>query len=119
MIALIQRVSEASITADGEFRGSIGQGLMVLVCGEKNDKLEYADALAEKVVGYRVFSDAEGKMNLSLKTVGGGILVASQFTLPIPTAAHVRAFLRRLIPSSEKPSMSVFSKNSGPSALIR
>ena len=42
MIALIQRVSEASITADGEFRGSIGQGLMVLVCGEKNDKLEYA-----------------------------------------------------------------------------
>ena len=44
MIALIQRVSEASITADGEFRGSIGQGLMVLVCGEKNDKLEYADA---------------------------------------------------------------------------
>ena len=81
MIALIQRVSEASITADGEFRGSIGQGLMVLVCGEKNDKLEYADALAEKVVGYRVFSDAEGKMNLSLKTVGGGILVASQFTL--------------------------------------
>ena len=75
MIALIQRVSEASITADGEFRGSIGQGLMVLVCGEKNDKLEYADALAEKVVGYRVFSDVDGKMNLSLKTVGGGIPV--------------------------------------------
>ena len=80
MIALIQRVSEASITADGEFRGSIDQGLMVLVCGEKNDKLEYADALAEKVAGYRVFSDADGKMNLSLKAVGGGILVASQFT---------------------------------------
>ena len=80
MIALIQRVSEASITADGEFRGSMGQGLMVLVCGEKNDKLEYADALAEKVVGYRVFSDAEGKMNLSLKTVGGEILVASQMS---------------------------------------
>ena len=75
MIALIQRVSEASITADGEFRGSIGQGLMVLVCGEKNDKLESADALAEKVVGYRVFSDVDGKMNLSLKTVGGGIIV--------------------------------------------
>ena len=68
MIALIQRVSEASITADGEFRGSIGQGLMVLVCGEKNDKLEYADALAEKVVGYRVFSDADGKMNLNTAT---------------------------------------------------
>lgn len=86
MIALIQRVSEASITADGEFRGSIGQGLMVLVC----DKLEYADALAEKVVGYRVFSDAEGKMNLSLKTVGGGILVASQFTLAADTNSGTR-----------------------------
>ena len=90
MIALIQRVSEASITADGEFRGSIGQGLMVLVCGEKNDKLEYADALAEKVVGYRVFSDADGKMNLSLKTVNGGILVASQFTLAADTNSGTR-----------------------------
>lgn len=48
MIALIQRVSEASITADGEFRGSIGQGLMVLVCGEKNDKLEYAATPSRK-----------------------------------------------------------------------
>ena len=76
MIALIQRVSEASITADGEFRGSIGQGLMVLVCGEKNDKLEYADALAE--------------MNLSLKAVGGGILVASQFTLVADTNSGTR-----------------------------
>ena len=90
MIALIQRVSEASITADGEFRGSIGQGLMVLVCGEKNDKLEYADALAEKVAGYRVFSDADGKMNLSLKAVGGGILVASQFTLAADTNSGTR-----------------------------
>ena len=90
MIALIQRVSEASITADGEFRGSIGQGLMVLVCGEKNDKLEYADALEEKVVGYRVFSDADGKMNLSLKTVNGGILVASQFTLAADTNSGTR-----------------------------
>ena len=93
MIALIQRVSEASITADGEFRGSIGQGLMVLVCGEKNDKLEYADALAEKVVGYRVFSDADGKMNLSLKTVNGGILVASQFTLAADTNSGTRPAL--------------------------
>ena len=101
MIALIQRVSEASITADGEFRGSIGQGLMVLVCGEKNDKLEYADALAEKVVGYRVFSDADGKMNLSLKTVNGGILVASQFR------------------PSEKRFTSASSKSFGRSDLIR
>ena len=63
---------------------------MVLVCGEKNDKLEYADTLAEKVVGYRVFSDADGKMNLSLKTVNGGILVASQFTLAADTNSGTR-----------------------------
>ena len=118
MIALIQRVSEASITADGEFRGSIGQGLMVLVCGEKNDKLEYADALAEKVVGYRVFSDADGKMNLSLKTVNGGILVASLW-LPIPTAARARAFLRRPIRPSEKRFTCASSKSFGRSDLIR
>lgn len=120
MIALIQRVSEASITADGEFRGSIGQGLMVLVCGEKNDKLEYADALAEKVAGYRVFSDADGKMNLSLK------LSAAEFSwhpssrwLPTPTAVRARAFLRQQTPPSERPFMSVFSRSSGPSALTR
>ena len=104
MIALIQRVSEASITADGEFRGSIGQGLMVLVCGEKNDKLEYADALAEKLVGYRVFSDADGKMNLSLKTVNGGILVASQFTL----AADTNSFLEKLRSLGFNPVTGVF-----------
>ena len=114
MIALIQRVSEASITADGEFRGSIGQGLMVLVCGEKNDKLEYADALAEKVVGYRVFSDADGKMNLSLKTVNGGILVASQFTLAADTNSGTRP-----IRPSEKRFTSASSKSFGRSDLIR
>ena len=111
MIALIQRVSEASITADGEFRGSIGQGLMVLVCGEKNDKLEYADALAEKVVGYRVFSDADGKMNLSLKTVNGGILVASQFTLAADPAlgeALYERFLEKLRSLGFNPVTGVF-----------
>ena len=111
MIALIQRVSVASITADGEFRGSIGQGLMVLVCGEKNDKLEYADALAEKVVGYRVFSDADGKMNLSLKTVNGGILVASQFTLAADPAlgeALYERFLEKLRSLGFNPVTGVF-----------
>lgn len=120
MIALIQRVSEASITADGEFRGSIGQGLMVLVCGEKNDKLEYADALAEKVVGYRVFSDADGKMNLSLKTVNGGILVASQFTLAADTNSGTRpSFSPRPIRPSEKRFTCASSKSFGRSDLIR
>lgn len=120
MIALIQRVSEASITADGEFRGSIGQGLMVLVCGEKNDKLEYADALAEKVVGYRVFSDADGKMNLSLKpSTEESSSLPSSLWLPIPTAARARAFLRRPIRPSEKRFTSASSKSFGRSDLIR
>lgn len=90
MIALIQRVSEASITADGEPRGSIGKGLVVLVCGERDDKLEFADALADKVAGYRVFEDDVGKMNLSLSTIQGEILIASQFTLAADTNSGTR-----------------------------
>lgn len=90
MIALIQRVSEASITADGLFRGEIGQGLVVLVCAEKGDKPEYADALAEKVSKFRVFSDAQGKMNLSVSDIAGSLLIASQFTLAADTNSGTR-----------------------------
>ncbi len=119
MIALIQRVSEASITADGEFRGNIGQGLMVLVCGEKNDKLEYADALAEKVAGYRVFSDADGKMNLSLKAVGGGISWHPSSRWLRHQQRYAPSFSPAADPPSERPFISVFSRSSGPSALTR
>ena len=81
MIALVQRVSSASVRVDGETVGEIGRGLLVLLGVVDGDRQHEADWLADKVVALRVFPDAEGKMNLSLKDVGGQALVVSQFTL--------------------------------------
>lgn len=90
MIALLQRVSGASVTVAGATVGAIGPGLMVLVCAEKGDTERQADALLAKLLGYRVFSDAEGKMNLSVTAVGGGLLLVPQFTLAADTASGTR-----------------------------
>lgn len=81
MKAVIQRVSSASVTVDGVIVGQIGQGIMVLLGVEKGDREASADWLAEKIVGLRIFEDAEGKMNRSLVDIGGGLLAVSQFTL--------------------------------------
>jgi len=81
MKALIQRVSSASVTVDDVVVGQIGQGILVLLGVEKGDVEEKADWLAEKIAGLRIFSDAEGRMNLSLRDVQGALLVVSQFTL--------------------------------------
>ena len=81
MRAVIQRVGRAEITIDHRETRSIGQGLVVFLGVMKGDTDKQADFLAEKVQGLRVFTDAEGKMNLSVKDVGGEILVISQFTL--------------------------------------
>jgi D-tyrosyl-tRNA(Tyr) deacylase len=81
MKAVIQRVSSASVTVDGAIVGQIGQGIMVLLGVEKGDREASADWLAEKIVGLRIFEDAEGKMNRSLVDIGGGLLAVSQFTL--------------------------------------
>jgi D-tyrosyl-tRNA(Tyr) deacylase len=81
MRVLIQRVSEASVIADGVCTGTIGQGFVVLVGIEHNDTETDIEWLARKISALRVFSDAEGKMNLSIKDVDGDILVVSQFTL--------------------------------------
>ena len=81
MRALLQRVSEASVTVDGEVVGSIGRGFAVLVGVTHGDGEVEAEWLARKVAGLRLFEDAEGKMNLALGDVGGAILVVSQFTL--------------------------------------
>ena len=71
MIALIQRVTRASVTVEGEVTGEIGPGLLVLLGVEKDDDEQKANRLCERVLGYRIFSDAEGKMNLNVQQAGG------------------------------------------------
>ncbi len=90
MIALIQRVSEASVASAGETLGAIGPGLLALVAVERGDGEPEARRLAEKVVSYRVFADAAGKMNLSLKDTGGALLAVPQFTLAADTDSGLR-----------------------------
>ncbi len=90
MIGLLQRVSEASVTVDGEVTGAIGRGLMVLVCAEKGDTEREADALLAKLLTYRVFADDAGKMNRSVTDVAGGLLLVPQFTLAADTRSGTR-----------------------------
>ena len=90
MIALIQRVSEASVTVEGEVTGAIANGLLVLLGVEQGDDEARADKLLHKVNGYRIFSDEEGKMNLNVSQVGGSLLVVSQFTLAADTKKGMR-----------------------------
>src|SRR5260370_40715408 len=73
MIGLLQRVSEARVDVDGKTIGAIGIGLMVLVCAERGDTVTEAERLLKRLLGYRVFADATGKMNLSLRDVAGGV----------------------------------------------
>ena len=81
MRALIQRVSEASVTVDDRVTGQIGQGLLVLACAMQGDTTAEADRLAAKIAKLRIFRDENDKMNLSVRDVGGAVLVVSQFTL--------------------------------------
>lgn len=81
MRAVVQRVSRARVVIDGETVGEIGQGLLVLLGVTHTDTRATAAWLADKVVGLRIFADAEGKMNRAVADVGGGVLVVSQFTL--------------------------------------
>ncbi len=81
MRAAVQRVTRARVTINGEVVGEIGRGLLVLLGVAHEDKEADADYLAEKIVGLRVFEDAEGKMNLALAECGGSVLAVSQFTL--------------------------------------
>lgn len=90
MIALLQRVSQASVVVDGQTLGSIGTGLMVLVCAERHDTPAEADALLKKLLAYRVFGDEAGKMNRSVADVQGGLLLIPQFTLAADTNSGTR-----------------------------
>jgi D-tyrosyl-tRNA(Tyr) deacylase len=90
MIGLLQRVSEASVEVAGERVGAIGQGLLALVCAEPGDNERSTARLLARMLGYRVFADAAGRMNLSVKDVGGGLLLVPQFTLAADTSAGMR-----------------------------
>jgi D-tyrosyl-tRNA(Tyr) deacylase len=90
MIALIQRVAEARVDVENETAGRIGPGLLALVGVQPGDGEAQTQRLLERLLGYRVFSDAEGKMNLSLAQTGGGLLLVSQFTLAADTRAGMR-----------------------------
>ncbi|MEN9888034.1 MAG: D-tyrosyl-tRNA(Tyr) deacylase [Pseudomonadota bacterium] len=90
MIALLQRVREASVRIEGELVGQIGPGLLVLLCAEQGDSEVVADKLLAKVLKLRIFADEAGKMNRSVQDVQGGLLVVSQFTLAADVAGGNR-----------------------------
>jgi D-tyrosyl-tRNA(Tyr) deacylase len=101
MIALIQRVTEAAVHIDGECVGRIGPGLLALVAVEPGDAEPQFARMAERLLGYRVFSDAVGKMNLGLSQTGGGLLVVPQFTLAADTDSGMRpSFTRAATPEA-------------------
>ena len=81
MKIVVQRVKEAAVTVDGSIAGQIGKGFLVLLGVSKDDTEQQADRLSKKLLGLRIFPDAEGKTNLSLADVGGSLLIVSQFTL--------------------------------------
>ncbi|MFT3791027.1 MAG: D-aminoacyl-tRNA deacylase [Rudaea sp.] len=90
MIALIQRVAEARVDVENETVGRIGSGLLALIGVHPGDGEAQAGRLLERLLGYRMFSDADGKMNRSLTQTGGGLLLVSQFTLAADTRSGMR-----------------------------
>ncbi len=91
MIALLQRVSKASVSVDGSVIARIDSGLLVFVGVQKGDREKQALRLCERILGYRVFEDNRGRMNLSLSDTGGGLLLVPQFTLAADTERGMRA----------------------------
>jgi D-aminoacyl-tRNA deacylase len=79
--AVLQRVSRASVTVDGQVTGEIGAGLLILICAMEGDAEAQAEQLATKIAKLRIFKDEQGKMNLSIRDIGGAALIVSQFTL--------------------------------------
>jgi D-tyrosyl-tRNA(Tyr) deacylase len=143
MIALLQRVLDASVRVEGSVVGAIGKGLLIFVGVERGDADAQADALARKVAGLRLFEDPEGRMNLSNETVGGEYLVVSQFTLcadlsrgkrpgfdramrPPESERLYRRFCERLAAETGRPvrtgtfgaSMVVDLRNDGPATFL-
>lgn len=104
MQALLQRVSEARVTIDGETVGAIGAGLLVFLGLEPADTQAEGERLLERVLAYRVFPDDEGRMNRSLRDVNGGLLLISQFTLAADTSKGLRpGFSTAMVPTEAAP----------------
>lgn len=102
MKALIQRVKKAQVNVEGKTVGQIEQGILALIGIEKNDTCDNAQRLLKKICNYRIFSDSENKMNLSIQDINGGLLLVSQFTL----VANTQKGLRPSFSSAANPQMS-------------
>ncbi len=101
MIGLLQRVRTARVDVDGKTVASIGPGLLVFVGVERDDDESGAERLLERLLGYRVFPDAAGKMNLSVADIGGGVLLVPQFTLAADTNKGMRPSFTPAAPPEE------------------
>lgn len=101
MRALIQRVTQASVTVDGRRTGEIGPGLLILICAMAGDTGAEAQKLAARIAKLRIFKDAAGKMNLSVRDTGGAALVVSQFTLAADTSRGNRPGFSSAAPPAE------------------
>ncbi|MGB5133055.1 MAG: D-aminoacyl-tRNA deacylase [Steroidobacteraceae bacterium] len=101
MIGLLQRVTEARVTIDGREIARIGPGLLVLVAVERDDTAAEGERLLDRLLNYRVFADAEGRMNLSVTDTGGGLLLVPQFTLAADTKKGLRPGFSTAAPPEE------------------
>jgi D-tyrosyl-tRNA(Tyr) deacylase len=101
MIALLQRVRRAEVEVAGELVGRIDAGLLVLACVQPGDTPARIERMAERLLAYRVFADADGRMNLGLKDAGGGLLLVSQFTLGADTRSGLRPGFSTAAPPAE------------------
>ena len=101
MIGLLQRVSHADVVVDGETIGQIGRGLMVFVAVHRDDTEKDVERLAERLLGYRVFPDEEGRMNRSVCDIEGGLLLVPQFTLTADTKKGTRASFTKGAPPDQ------------------
>ncbi|WP_066708593.1 D-aminoacyl-tRNA deacylase [Celeribacter ethanolicus] len=110
MRALIQRISEAAVRVDGAVIGQSGPGLLVLVCAMRDDTEAQADKLAAKIAKMRIFQDEAGKMNLSVRDIGGTALVVSQFTLAAETKGNRPGFSTAAAPDLGKQLYSYFTE---------
>lgn len=101
MQAILQRVSQASVTVEGQTIGAIKQGLLILLCAERGDTDALADKMLSKILKLRIFSDEAGKMNRSVQDVAGGLLIVSQFTLAADVSGGNRPSFTNAAPPDE------------------